>query len=300
MAGVYREVWTEQVEKGLTHAETATFLDGIKDQSKYVTGDDEAQVIHSTYFGVKPDVLINNTTYPIALQDLNGTDFTVELAKFQTLRTPVTDDELHALTYDKIGSVKEAHVEAIDEKKHDKGIHALAPDADTADTPVLVTTGADDGTGRKRLTRADVITLKGKYDAEKFPAKGRRLVLCNDHVQDLLLEDQKFAEQYYNYTTGKIANLYGFEVYEYVNNPYFNPETKTKLTFDAVPDTERQASVAFCVSRAVKARGITKMYWSKAENDPANQRNEINFRHYYIVLPTAKKCIGAIVSGNAA
>ena len=55
----------------------------------------------------------------------------------------------------------------------------------------------------------------------EVPTEGRRLVLCTDHVNDLLLVDQKFKDQYYNYTSGKIANLYGFEVYEYVSCPFF-------------------------------------------------------------------------------
>ena len=78
-----------------------------------------------------------------------------------------------------------------------------------------------DGT-RKRITRQDIIALKDKFDKLKVPTAGRRLVLCTDHVNDLLLQEQKFADQYYNYQTGKIANLYGFEVYEFVGNPYYN------------------------------------------------------------------------------
>lgn len=68
MATVYREVWTGEVVKGFNERIRDTFLDGVKDYSQYVTGDAEAQVIHSTYFGVRPDVLINNNTYPIPIQ----------------------------------------------------------------------------------------------------------------------------------------------------------------------------------------------------------------------------------------
>jgi hypothetical protein len=300
MAVVKKEIFTREVEKGLSHADTATFLDGIPDRSQYVQAGDEAETIHSTYFGVKPDVLINNTTYPIAIQDLQGDDFTIQLDKFQTTATPITDDELYAAVYDKMANVKDAHVEAISEKKQDKAIHALAPSANTADTPVLLTTGPDDGTGRKRLIKDDIIRLKKEADDRKWPTKGRRLVLCNEHISDLLLVDQKFADQYYNYTTGKIANLYGFEVYEYVANPYFTVATKAKKSFGSVPGVgDRMASVAFVVSRARKAAGSTKMYWSKAEQDPLNQRNLVNFRHYFICLPSALKCIGAVVSDNA-
>lgn len=298
-ATVYREIWTGEVVKGLSHADQAGFLQGIKDQSRYVTGDDEAQVIHMVYLGVQPDVLINNSTYPIPVQTLAESDIPITLDKYQTKATPITDDELYALSYDKISNVKGLHVQSITENKNDKAIHALAPAANAAKTPVLVTTGADDGSGRKRLTSTDIVTLKKAFDVMKAPVAGRRLVLCPDHVNDLLVSDQKFADQYYNYTTGKISNLFGFEIYEYVNNPYYDPTAKTKKSFGAVPaGTDRMASVAFHTARSVKAAGKTKMYYSDAATDPLSQRNLVNFRHYFIVLPTAQEAIGAIVSAN--
>lgn len=300
MAEVKKHVYTRLVERALSQSEKATFLDGLPDVSQYVNSSEEADTIHSTYFGVEPDVLINNTAYPLALQQLDGDDFTVQLDKYQTKVTPVSDDELYAATYDKMGVVKDSHTKAITKKKYQKAIHSLAPLGDTAGTPVLLTTGADDGTGRKRLIPADIIQLKAVLDVLEWD-EDRRLVLSNEHVNDLLLVDQNFKDQYYNYTTGKIANLYGFEVYEYVANPYFTVATKTKKSFGAVPTgADRRASVAFQVSRTIKATGATKFYFVKAENNPEYQRNTMNFRHNYIVVPSALKCIAAIVSADAA
>jgi hypothetical protein len=91
------------------------------------------------------------------------------------------------------------------------------------------------------------------------------MVLCPDHVNDLLENDQKFAQQYYNYTTGKISNLYGFEIYEYADCPYFTASTKTKKTWGAVPDTgDYMASVAFYAPRMMRADGTTTPYFSEA------------------------------------
>ncbi|MNT94832.1 hypothetical protein D3C72_2365950 [compost metagenome] len=61
-----------------------------------------------------------------------------------------------------------------------------------------------------------------------------------------------------------------------------------------------ECSFAFYVPRAVKASGITKMYWSKAENNPGTQENSINYRHYFIAMPTENVRIGALVSDKAA
>ncbi|GAF05592.1 hypothetical protein [Saccharicrinis fermentans] len=271
-SGVYKEVWTKEVEKRLSSLGEGTFLDGIKDYSQHVAAvGDEMQVIHLTYFGIHPDVLINNTTYPIAIKEQDGEDIPIALDKYQTTATPITDDELYAVSYDKMGLTKETHAEAILEWKIQKSIHALAPSSETSTMPVLVTTGEDDGTGRKRLVWADLVRFKKAIDKLGVPKKGRRLVLCSDHENDLLELDPKFKDQYFEPVAGKVYNRLGFEFYSYMANPYFSPATKTKLSFGAIPtDTDREASVFFRVNRAAKANGWTKMYHSKASTGSAN------------------------------
>lgn len=187
--GVLTEVWTGELIKTLRAGDVATFLDGLPDYSQYAEND----VIHMIDVGGDPEVLVNNTTYPLTVQDITDTDAVFSLDKFQTKPTPVTDDELYASSYDKMSSLKERHADAIKEKKFAKAIHALAPDSDSAKTPVLKTSGEVVGggtTGRKRLQISDIIALKDKFDKMKIPVQGRRLVLCSDHVNDLLLTDQ--------------------------------------------------------------------------------------------------------------
>jgi len=302
MSTVYREVWTKELIKGFNAALKDTFLDGIPDKSQYVTGDDEAQVIHSTYFGVTPDVLINNTTYPIAVQTLDGSDIPISLDKYQTKATPITDDELYALAYDKMAAVKESHQDAIVANRLKKAIHAFAPAGHTAKTPVLITTGATSTDGlRLRLTWADIIAFREALTAAGIPLENLRLVLCNDHVNDLLLADTTFQKSYANFKDGIITNQLGLEFREYSNNPFFTLATKVKLSFGAVPGVgDRQASVIFNTKLARKATGKTQMYFSDAKTDPLNQRNLINFRNYFIALPSINEAIGAIVSGKPA
>jgi hypothetical protein len=294
-AGVYTEVWTGEMIKAFrTSVESIGWLNRIRSYDQYAEND----VIHFMDIGGDPDVLVNNTTYPIPVQVITDADKAIGLDKYQTKQTPITDDELYAISYDKMSSMIERHRDTINEKKYARALHALAPAGNTATTPVVLTTGANSADGtRKIITRADIIGLKGLFDKQKIPVSGRQLVLCPDHVNDLLNTDQKFSEQYYNYTTGKIANLYGFEVYEYTECPYYTLSSKAKQAYGAVPgSTERQASVAFYAPRMMKATGSTKMYHSEAKTDPATQQNMINFRHYFICLPLKNEAIGAIVS----
>lgn len=292
-ATVFTEVWTGEMVKAFRNAaESLGWYNAIRSYDQYVEND----VIHFVNLGGDPAVLVNNTTYPLDIETLSDADKAVSLDLFETKATAVTDNELYAVSYDKMKSVIERHKEAINAKKYAKALHAIAPSGNTDATPVLLTTGATTS-GRKAMTRADIITLKQKFDKLKVPTAGRILVLCPDHVNDLLNSDQKFADQYHNYTTGKISNMYGFEVYEYVDSPYYTESTLAKVAFGATVTTAMvQASVAFHTSRVMKANGAVKSYASEAKNDPIYHRNLMNFSQRSICLPLKSEALGAIIS----
>ncbi len=300
--GVFTEIWTGEMIKAFrTVAESLGWYDRIKSYDQYVNND----VIHFTELGGDPDVLVNNTTYPLSIQSLEDADKPISLDKYDTTATPVTDDELHACSYDKMASVQERHREALREKIHEKAIHAIAPDGNTATTPVLLTTGevSADGT-RKKMTPADLLECKKACDKMKMPKKDRILVLCSDHINDLLETDQKFKDHYnINQTEGKIARLYGFDIYEYDGTPYYKVAAKTKLAWGAATtaSTDRQASVFYFNGRMMKANGSVQFYHSEAAKDPLYHRSLVNFRKWNICLPLSKKnSIGAIVSALGA
>ena len=295
-AGVYTEVWTGEMTKAFRNAvESLGWYNRIRSYDQYVEND----VIHFVNLGGDPNVLVNNSTYPLEVKSLEDADKAISLDKFETEATSVTNDELYAISYDKMASVIERHKEAINEKRYAKALHAIAPAGDGEKTPVLLTSGtAVDG--RKAITREDIIALKKKFDKMKVPATGRILVLCPDHISDLLTLDQKFAEQYYNYQTGKVANLYGFEVYEYGDAPYYLISSKAKQAFGVVPTSSMsQASVAFHTSRVMRASGSVTTYASEAKNDPIYHRNLMNFELRSICMPLKEEALGAIISASA-
>jgi hypothetical protein len=290
MATVYKEVWTGELVKAVNTAESGSFLETIPDSSQYAEND----AIHLVDVGIEPDVLINNTTYPIPIQELPDADIIIKLDKFGTKTTPITDDELYALSYDKISSVKDRHASAISKSKYAKALHAIAPAAHTADTPVIKTTGPVVN-GRKTLLPADVVALKKAYNDMGID-ENLILVLCTDHVNDLLAADQKFKDQYYNYTTGALMNMYGFVIYTHVACPVFT-SAGAKGSLGSLPTaTNFKASVSYYKPFVFKATGSTKMYYSKAETDTDYQRNKINFTHRFIAMPKKSKAMGAIMS----
>lgn len=290
-AGVLMEIWVGELVKKLRSGLEGSWLDGVPDNSSIVNND----VIHLVDVGIDPDVIVNNTTYPIPLQALDDKDIAVKLDKFQTKVTPVTDDELYALSYDKMGRVKEAHGNALNDAKFKKAAHALCATSATKTTPVLKCSGeADAESGRKRLTMADVVAMKRAMDKLHVPTENRRLVLCPDHVNDLLLTVQNFREQYnIDRATGKVGKLFGFDIYEYANTPKYTSAGVKKALDAEAEDGDVQCSFAFYVPRVFKATGSTKMYYSEAQSDPEYQRNKINFRHYFLCMP--KKADAGVV-----
>lgn len=295
-AGLYTEFWTGETVKAFRNSvKSIGWLNKIRSFDSQVAANN---TIHFVDLGGDPTVLVNNTSYPLGVESLEDADKAIGLDKYQTKATKVTDDEARALSYDKIGSVIERHRDVVDEKKYSRALHALAPSADSAKTPVLLTSGATDG-DRKRLVVADLIALKEKFDKMKVPVEGRVLVLCPEHVNDLLVQDTTFAQRYNNTATGAIANMYGFEIYEFVDAPLFNVSSKQKVAYgSAAGSNDRSASVAFYAPRMMKATGETKAYID--EPDTQNQEWRYNVRHYFICLPLKNEAIGAIVSGNAA
>ena len=90
--------------------------------------------------------------------------------------------------------------------------------------------------------------------------------------------------------------MFGFEVYTYVNCPYYT-NAGVKVPYNSTPGaTDLKGSFAFYRPRMFRAQGSTKMYYSEARLNPQNQESLVNFRHYYIVLPKKLEAIGAIYS----
>jgi hypothetical protein len=309
MAGNFPELWLNRVETNLTTADQAPWLEGVEelDSDVRVVGEGtetEKNVIHIATTDFEPDVLVNNTTYPLDAQVYADGTVDITLDKYQTKVITLSDDQAMGASYNKIDAATKSSTTAISKKKYGRAIHSIAPAGHTTATPVLVTTGdAIGGTGtRKRLVYADLVALKDAWDALEIPAEDRRLVLCTDHYNDLLLDRQNFGNLLINYSAGTTAPVIaGFQIFSYVANPYYTVATKVKKAYGTAASAgDFRASVAFYVPNIAKKTGKTKQYYKAASSDPDNQTNRLAYRHYFVAVPKRAKYLGAIVSGAAA
>lgn len=301
------EVWLDRVINNLTTADQAPFLDGIAEMDVDVSqmGEGtitESNIIHVPTSEFAPDILINNSTYPIALQAYTDDAVTIQLDKFQTKVVTLTDDQVMGASYDRIDNATRKTVQKLTSEKFSKAIHAIAPTSDTAKTPVITATGGGgatpltDPSGRLRLVYEDLVSLKGRFDKIKgCPVVGRRIVLCADHYNDLLLDRKNFGDQLVNYKAGTTAPIIaGFEIFQYENMPTY--ATGTKKAYGTIPvSTDKTASVAFLVDNIAKKTGNTKQYFTAAKDNPTTQTNQLAYRHYFIAVPFQATMIGAIL-----
>ena len=294
-AGLYTELWTGETIKAFRNsAESLGWLAKIRSFDAQVASNN---TINFVDLGGDPDVLVNNTSYPIGVESVADANKAIGLDKYQTVATKVTDDEIRGLSYDKKSTVIERHREAVDQEKFARALHALAPAQNGDKTPVIATSGANYN-NRRRMTVQDIVNLKEKFDKMKVPAEGRVLVLAPEHVNDLLIQDVSFARRYQNTAEGKVVRMYGFEIYEFVDCPVYNSSNNKKKAFGAdAAATDVTASVAFYAPRMMKATGETKAYID--EPNTQDQEWRYNVRHYFICLPLKEEAIGAIVTAPA-
>lgn len=292
-AVVLQQMWETALEERFRAF--GEFLRGVPRKDQYVGNN----VINITEIGADPAVLINNTTYPIGVVQRTDDNIAVALNKYDTVNTKITDDELYALPYDKLGSVVRQHRETLEEQILAHALHSLCVAGNTANTPVLETTGADDGTGRKRLVPADIIRLQLALDNLKVPQQGRRLVLAPVHCADLLLADLSFAQPYHNAKEGMILpNYYGFEIFKYVNAPLFSAAGAKKAFGVAGVAGDRQASVVFLPGKSFVANGQLKFYFRDAATSPEFRESTAGYRLWSVTLPTKNTGFAALISAN--
>ena len=245
-----------------------------------------------------PTVLINNAVYPIISSGRSDEKVVVALNKYSTENREVTMDELYAIAYDKEGDINLELKEELEMKSTDHALHSISPSSNTADAPVLETTGPLDGS-RRQLCKKDIIRLKDKLDKLSVPKKGRVLVLNSTHANDLLLEDSVFEKGYMNRVDGNIEmTYYGFKIYEEVYTPTYHATLKSKLAFDSV-SAGRTSSIVFHKNSTVKAKGSVIRYATAAKDDPINRKTIMGYDLYFGCFAIMDQGQGAIIDGVA-
>lgn len=289
MSTLKKQIWIDQIKKGFYPE--ATFLNFAKDFSALA----EHDIINMADAGFDPNVLVNNTTYPIAINERIDTPLSFELDLFETENTLVRKPDAVEYSYDKMESVIYGHRMALRTKTALKAAHAFAPLQDTVNTPVVRTTGEDNGEGYKRITVEDILKLKRRFDELDIPLEKRFLVLEPRHTEDLILHDLVAFKDVTDFVNGTPKRFAGFNMLAFTKNPMYNNNTGQKIPFGSVLTGDAVfSSFAFSSEEVMKADGTINLYERK--DDPELRGTVIGFDKRFIALPIRNKGIGAIVS----
>jgi hypothetical protein len=289
MSTLNKQIWIDQLMKGFYPA--VSFLNYAKDFSQYADYD----IINMADAGFDPKVLINNTTYPIVVKEREDKPLSFELDLFETENTLVRKPDAIELSYDKMESVIYSHRMALQTQTAMKAAHAFAPQEESEFTPVIPTTGDDNGDGCKRIKLEDILKLKRRFDDLDIAQDKRFLVLDPKHTEDLILNDLKAFKDITDFVNGTPKRFAGFNVLEYTKNPKYDATTLEKVGF-ASADTGNQTfcSFAFSSDEVMKADGQVHLY--DRVNDPELRGTVIGFDKRFIALPIRNKALGAIVA----
>ncbi len=291
MSGLRKEVWISQLTKRFYP--DSSFLKYTKDFSALVEND----VINMTDVGVDPNVLINNTTYPIAVVTRTDTNLAITLDLFETENVLVRKPDNIERSYDQLESVLMGHRNVLRSKTGEKAAHAFAPTSDSTYTPVIKTTGVSLGSGKRlRLQVADVLALKERFDLVDIPLEDRFLILHPSHLSDLILEDKNAFKDITDMVEGLPKRFAGFNILQFSRPATYNHATMVKKTFAAaaVPATDTFCSFAFHKDEVMKADGAVQLY--QRVDDPLERGTIVGFDKRFIAVPIRNQAIGAIVS----
>lgn len=224
MAGLKEEIWIDQIQENFYP--DSSFLKYGQDYTAHV----DANALNLQKAGLDPKVLINNTTYPIGIVERIDEPIRVELDKFETENTIVRRPESIQYSYNQLESVIKGHRNQLRAKTAEKAAHAYAPTKDITDTPVIATTG-EIYNGRKRLTFADILGLKERFDALEIPLEERYLVLHPSHVTDLIYLDTKNFKDITDIVDGKPKRFGGFGILQFSRMPLYDLASLEKMPF---------------------------------------------------------------------
>lgn len=286
MSELNKEIWLAEIMEKFYP--DWSFLSVVRDLSMFV----ENNTLNLADAGVDPNVLINNSTYPIPYAQRSDVPLALPMDTYDTENTLVRNIEEMETSYDKMASVILGHKNALLNKLAQKAAHAYAPSADGTYTPVLSTSGATDGNNFKKITLDDILRLALAFDKLDAPDTGRILVLNPEHARILAMEDKALFKQFMEENQG--FSLFGFKVFKYSKTPVYNKTNGQKVAFGATPapSTDTISSIAFLSTEVCKAQGDFEMF--ARQKDPGERGDIIGFQMRALTLPMRNKYIAAI------
>ena len=285
---IEKQIWISMLMEGFYP--NRSFLTRSVDMTAMV----EYNKINLAEAGVAPDVLVDNTDYPIETAQRDDIPLELPLHTFDTKNTVVRNVEAMELAYDKMESVVRQHRNVLQAKTAAYAANSWAPQQQKDLTPVMATSGT--GKNRQGLTPLsfdDVLAVDAWFRSKDIDSSTMVAVLNPYHLADLMAEDMKL---YKEMLAGN--KLFGFDLYTFSQLPYYNATTGQKVAFGtSAADTDTQCSLFYCANEVMRADGDIEVF--ARYKDPEQRGDLIGFQKRFTALPIRNKYQAAIYSAKS-
>lgn len=285
---IEKQIWISMLMEGFYP--NRSFLTRSVDMTAMV----EYNKINLAEAGVAPDVLVDNTDYPIETAQRDDIPLELPLHTFDTNNTVVRNVEAMEMAYDKMESVVRQHRNVLQAKTAAYAANSWAPQQQKDLTPVMATSGT--GKNRQGLTPLsfdDVLAMDAWFRSQDIDPSTMVAVLNPYHLADLMAEDMKL---YKEMLTGN--KLFGFDLYTFSQLPYYNATTGQKVAFGtSAADTDTQCSLFYCANEVMRADGDIEVF--ARYKDPEQRGDLIGFQKRFTALPIRNKYQAAIYSAKS-
>jgi len=279
--GLAQEIWVPDV-MNLFYPDSS-FLSQPMDMSSFV----DADAINLADAGLDPDVLVDNTIYPVPETDASDKPLRLILKTYDTTSTVVRNAVALELAYDQRQLYTKKHQLALRQKLSIDAAYAYAPPVNSQFNPAIDAT-ADNA----NVILDRIIELQLAYNAVDAPLEGRVLVLDPAHAAIIAKEDKLLYKTFEN-TPG--STLFGFKIYGFSKNPIYQKATMTKAAQGTayVAANHAKSSFAFLKGEVMKAQGTMKLF--SFLNSPAHKGDVFNFQMRALATSHRNKYMGAII-----
>lgn len=262
---IQKEVWVDYIMNNLF--KDNDFINKSFSEGDYVLN---GKVVHIPQAGGKPTVVKNRTVLPATVVQRTDTDVTYTLDKFNTDPFLIQKAEQAELSYDKMASILEDHLQSLREVVAEELMYKWAA---VGAGFITRTTGANSAgalsagaTGtRKVFLKEDLQRARFLMNKQKAPKEGRVALIPSDMMDELLNDadlKKRDSSLELDMRGGVVARLYGFDLIERVDTTiYDNTGTPVKkLPGAASAVSDNQAVLCWHPNSVAKAVGTIDFF----------------------------------------
>lgn len=265
---IQREIWMASIVEGL-FAEN-TFLSKAVNADEFVN---QGKTVHIPNAGSPSGVEKNRSSLPASINTREDIDLTFNLDEFTTNPIRIPHADTVELSYNKRESVLKQDKMALQDAVSRAILYSWLP----AKEHCITTTGAavkaytPKATGnRKALTKADVLALMTKFNADDIPQEGRYLLLdaqmYSQLLNDLTQQENAAFLASANAQQGVLGKLYSFNTMMRSSVAVYNSNLSLKGYGDDGSVNDCAAALAWHESSVCRALGEVKAF--ENEGDP--------------------------------